>query len=106
MSSPIETIRKMLENYFVMSEDEALDLYDALDTLYNEIKSKYLELLLEPDKNKELVKRMIRVTTELLSREERTFEEELQLIALLDILATDLHDRFVGFVVEEKEEDS
>lgn len=96
-------IKRLLDKYFSLTEEEALDLYDMLDTLYNDIKSRYLEALLRPSENEELVGKIIRLTGELLSKEERSFEEELQLIALLDILSTDVHDRTIGFITEEEE---
>jgi len=103
MSSTRSLLDK-LERYFELSEEDALDLYDELDTLYNELRSKYLAALLEPDKNRELAEKIFDLTKKLLLKDERSLEEELTLIALLDILATDIHDRVVGLVTAESEE--
>ncbi|MEM1695327.1 MAG: hypothetical protein QXE66_07050 [Desulfurococcaceae archaeon] len=100
----MQSIVSRLSRYFQLSEDEALDLYDELDTLYNELKARFLEALVYPDKNRELVDRIFDMVSKLLMKESRTLEEDLLLIALLDILSTDLHDRTIGLVEEEQEE--
>ncbi|MEM4596336.1 MAG: hypothetical protein QXQ91_03745 [Nanopusillaceae archaeon] len=100
----VQSIVSRLSRYFQLSEDEALDLYDELDTLYNELKARFLEALVYPDKNRELVDRIFDMVSKLLMKESRTLEEDLLLIALLDILSTDLHDRTIGLVEEEQEE--
>ncbi len=102
----LSTTRSILEKlgrYFELSEDDALYLYDELDTLYNELRSKYLEALVEPGKNRELVERILDLTRKLLLKSEKSLEEELMLIALLDILATDVHDRVAGLITGESE---
>ena len=100
----MQSITSRLSRYFQLSEDEALDLYDELDTLYNELKARFLEALVYPDRNRELVERIFDMVSKLLTKESRTLEEDLLLIALLDILSTDLHDRTIGFVEAEQEE--
>ncbi|MEM1879126.1 MAG: hypothetical protein QW721_03605 [Desulfurococcaceae archaeon] len=100
----MQSIASRLSRYFQLSEDEALDLYDELDTLYNELKARFLEALVYPDRNRELVERIFDMVSKLLTKESRTLEEDLLLIALLDILSTDLHDRTIGFVEAEQEE--
>ncbi|MEM1618935.1 MAG: hypothetical protein QXE77_05230 [Desulfurococcaceae archaeon] len=100
----MQSIVSRLSRYFQLSEDEALDLYDELDTLYNELKARFLEALVYPDRNRELVERIFDMVSKLLTKESRTLEEDLLLIALLDILSTDLHDRTIGFVEAEQEE--
>jgi len=94
----IEDIVKKLDNYFELSEDDALELYDELDTLYNELRSKYLTALLNPGENRELANSILDLTKKLLVKNEKNLEEDLLLIALLDILATDIHDRFIGLI--------
>ncbi|MEM4912997.1 MAG: hypothetical protein QW579_02205 [Desulfurococcaceae archaeon] len=100
----MQSIASRLSRYFQLSEDEALDLYDELDTLYNELKARFLEALVYPDRNRELVERIFDMVSKLLTKESRTLEEDLLLLALLDILSTDLHDRTIGFVEAEQEE--
>ncbi|MEM4769856.1 MAG: hypothetical protein QW579_04465 [Desulfurococcaceae archaeon] len=100
----MQSIVSRLSRYFQLSEDEALDLYDELDTLYNELKARFLEALVYPDRNRELVERIFDMVSKLLTKESRTLEEDLLLIALLDILSTDLHDRTIGFVEAVQEE--
>ncbi len=102
--SSTKSLLEKLERYFELSEKDALDLYDELDTLYNELRSKYLAALLEPNKNRELAEKIFDLTKKLLVKDEKSLEEELTLIALLDILATDIHDRVVGFMIAESEE--
>lgn len=104
MTVDIRVILSKLDRYFQLSDEEALDLYDDLDTLYNDLKAKFLEALVYPDKNRELVDKVLGTAVQLLKKESRTLEEELVLIALLDILATDLHDRTIGFIPAEEEE--
>lgn len=94
---------ELISKYTDLSEEEALELYDAVDTLYNEIKMKYLEILIDPEKNHESYIKLIDLLKTLLRKENRNIEDELQLIALLDIIATDLYDRTIG-IVEEREE--
>jgi len=48
----VEKISRLLE----LSEEEAEELYDVVDTLYNEYSSKYIEAILKPEENRELVK--------------------------------------------------
>lgn len=100
MSSPsnLKDILDRVQRYTELSEDEMYDLYDELDTLYNELISRYLEALARPQDNLELVRRIIDLVAMLLAKEKRSLEEELTLIALLDILATDLYNKTVGFV--------
>ncbi|MEM4827835.1 MAG: hypothetical protein QXK07_07350 [Desulfurococcaceae archaeon] len=100
----MQSITSRLSRYFQLSEDEALDLYDELDTLYNELKARFLEALVYPDKNRELVDRILNMVSKLLTKESRTLEEDLLLIALLDILSTDLHDKTIEFVEAVQEE--
>lgn len=94
----------VIAKYRELSEEEMIELYDLIDMLYNEIKSKYLEVFINPEENNELFMKLINLTKDLLQKEGRSLEEELQLIALLDIIATDLHDRTIGFITEEGEE--
>jgi hypothetical protein len=101
----VKSILEKLDKNFELSEDDALDLYDELDTLYNELRSKYLTALAEPERNKEIIEKIFDVTKKLLLKNERNLEEELALIALLDILATDIHDRVVGLITVESEEE-
>ncbi|MEM4224402.1 MAG: hypothetical protein QXX93_00380 [Desulfurococcaceae archaeon] len=100
----MQSITSRLSRYSQLSEDEALDLYDELDTLYNELKARFLEALVCPDRNRELVERIFDMVSKLLTKESRTLEEDLLLLALLDILSTDLHDRTIGFVEAVQEE--
>jgi len=102
--STTQSILEKLSRYFELSEDDALDLYDELDTLYNELRSKYLEALVEPGKNRELVERILDLTRKLLLKSEKSLEEELMLIALLDILATNIHDQYIGLITPESRE--
>jgi hypothetical protein len=98
----VEKISRLLE----LSEEEAEELYDVVDTLYNEYSSKYIEAILKPEENRELVNQFITVTKQLLEKENRSFIEELALIAALDIIAMALHDKLIGFIeVEEEEEE-
>ncbi|WP_440059451.1 hypothetical protein ACSU1N_06595 [Thermogladius sp. 4427co] len=90
-----EALVKAVERYFQLSEDEAVDLADQLDYLYNDIKSKYLEALWNPSEKKELADAIIKKAIELLKLENLDIEKELELIALLDILSTDLYDKFL-----------
>ncbi len=98
------SLKERLLRYFELSDEEALELYDELDQLYNELKARYLEALIYPDKNRELVNTVINTTIALLDKPSKNTEDELMLIALLDILATDLHDRTMGLVEVEEEE--
>ncbi|MEM4889347.1 MAG: hypothetical protein QXJ64_07915 [Thermosphaera sp.] len=100
----MQSIASRLSRYFQLSEDEALDLYDELDTLYNELKARFLEALVYPGRNKDLVDRIFDIVSKLLTKESRTLEEDLMLIALLDILSTDLYDRTIGFIEAKQEE--
>lgn len=71
----VEKISRLLE----LSEEEAEELYDVVDTLYNEYSSKYIEAILKPEENRELVNQFITVTKQLLEKENRSFIEELAL---------------------------
>jgi molybdopterin/thiamine biosynthesis adenylyltransferase len=88
-----ERIVSLLERYFQLSEEEAVDLADELDSLYNELKSRYLEALWKPEENRELAEKIIKRAVELVKAGSLGFEGELALIALLDILSTDLYDK-------------
>ncbi|MEM4661311.1 MAG: hypothetical protein QXQ73_01330 [Desulfurococcaceae archaeon] len=98
MSELSELVNK-ISRYNALSEDEMLDLYDKLDSLYNDIASRYLEALMYPDKNRELVNKVIELTTKLLTKDNKSIEEELALLALLDILAADLYNKTMGLVL-------
>lgn len=100
----IPAILEKISRYAELSESEMDDLYDHIDSLYNEMISKYLEALLVPHKNRELVDRIFKLARSLLEREDRNIEEELMLIALLDILASDLYNKIAGFAPPEKGE--
>jgi hypothetical protein len=102
--SSVKEILGKLDKYFELAEDDALELYDALDTLYNELRSKYLEALVEPEKNRELTTRILDLAKTLLVKSEKSLEEELVLIALLDILATNIHDQYIGLITPESRE--
>jgi hypothetical protein len=71
--------------------------------MYNELITKYVEALMNHETSKEIVKRLFDLASNLLSKESISVDEELILIAILDILATDLHDKTVGFIYDEKE---
>lgn len=96
--SELSELVNRISNYNALSESEMLDLYDELDTLYNNMISKYLEALMYPNKNKDLVNKIIELTTKLLVKDSKSIEEELILLALLDILATDLYNKTAGLV--------
>jgi len=98
-------IAEKLSRYFELNVDEQEELYDLADTLYNELISKYLEALASPEENKPLVESVSKTAIELLGKKERGLLEDLALIAILDIICTDLHDRLVGFVEVESEEE-
>jgi hypothetical protein len=98
-------IAEKLSRYFELNVDEQEELYDLADTLYNELISKYLEALASPEENKPLVESVLKMAIELLGKKERGLLEDLALIAILDIICTDLHDRLVGFVEAESEEE-
>jgi len=104
--SSVKSVLEKLNKYFELSEEDALNFYDEVDTLYNELRSKYLTALAEPEKNRDLTERIFDLTKKLLVKSEKSLEEELTLIALLDILATDIHDRVVGLVTTESEEEA
>ncbi|MEM4528353.1 MAG: hypothetical protein QXS23_04095 [Desulfurococcaceae archaeon] len=96
----IEKAVEMLKKYNELSSDEMNDLYDILDTLFNEIRSKYLDILWNPGENIELFNQLLDLAITLLGKRERSLQEDLVLIALLDLFATDLHDKIFGFVEE------
>lgn len=104
MSNIKSTILEKLAKYFELSRDEMLDLYDTVDTLYNELITKYIEAMMNHETSKEIVEKLFDLASNLLSRENISVDEELILIAILDILATDLHNKTVGFIYAEKEE--
>jgi len=93
LSLSIEYILAKISRYTELSEEEMGELYDHVDSLYNEMISKYLEALLEPGENREIVNNILQLTKTLLEKKERSIEEELTLIALLDILASDLYSK-------------
>lgn len=90
-SAALERLVALLGKYGELGGDELEDLYDLADDVYNAAKSKFLEALLDP--KSETATRIIGMAIELLKKERRTFEEELLLVALLDIIATDAYDR-------------
>lgn len=96
--SELRELANRILRYNALSEGEMLDLYDELDTLYNNMISKYLEALMYPNKNKDLANKIIELTTKLLIKDSKSIEEELVLLALLDILATDLYNKTVGLI--------
>ena len=69
------------------------------------MKAKYLEALLRPQENKEVISKLFEVLLTNLEKQDRTLEEDLVLIAVLDILSTDLYDRTIGIEVAEEEEE-
>ncbi|MGC9012663.1 hypothetical protein [Thermogladius sp.] len=97
-------LARAVERYFQLSEDEAVDLADELDTLYNNMKAKYIELLWKRGEGGEGAAGILKRAVELLNKEELSQDEELILIALLDILSTDLYDRYLLYRVEPGEE--
>lgn len=101
----IAVILEKISRYAELSESEMDDLYDHIDSLYNELISKYLEALLVPHRNKELVDKIVGLARSLLEKENRNMEEELMLIALLDILATDLYNKTAGLAPSEEGEE-
>lgn len=92
---------KALPRYTTMGQQELEELYEDVEMLYNELRSKYLEALAEPEKNRGLVESLVGKTVELLLMDERGLVEEIALIGLLNLFATDMHDRLAGYIVAE-----
>lgn len=90
-----ETIKRLLDKYWDLAEREAEELYDAMDEAYNEAKSVFLDALWEPE-GSELASVLLNRLKELLAKPERSVEENLVLVALLDIFSTDLHDKYIA----------
>ena len=88
-----EEILEKISKYSELNQDEVLELYDKVDELYNNLLVKYLEALVNLDKNKDIVDRILDLARKLLTKENRDIEEELILIAILDIMAEDLFQR-------------
>ncbi|MEM0031811.1 MAG: hypothetical protein QXS24_01835 [Desulfurococcaceae archaeon] len=102
MSYDRSIVIEKLSKYFELTRDDMFELYDQLDTLYNEIITKYLEALADPKSNEQLVKKLFELALLLLNKDSLSVEEELTLISILDILATDLHDKTIGFISAEE----
>lgn len=90
----------MLKKYNELSNEEASDLYDALDQLFNEARSRYLDVLWNRDENPELFDKLVNLVITMLRKHDRDLREDLILIALLDLFATDLHDKIYGIAGE------
>lgn len=96
----VRDIIDKLRKYAELRGEEAVELSEELDTLYNHLKARYLDILWEM-KDTEAVNKLVELALSLLEKSERSLIEELALIALLDIFATDLYDKFVGPIVRE-----
>lgn len=101
----MERIVDLISKYHTLDNERLEELYDQVDNLYNELVTKYTDALTSPDANKETVDRVLELAKILIAKENRTIEEDLILIAILDIIATDLHFRLYGGFVEYTEEE-
>lgn len=90
-----EIIKRLLEKYWDLSEREAEELYDAMDEAYNEAKAVFLDALWEPESS-ELASILLNKLKTLLAKMDRSVEDNLMLVALLDIFSTDLHDKYIA----------
>lgn len=103
MSINRKLIIEKLSKYFELTQDEMYELYDQLDVLYNEMITRFLEAVANPTSNKQLTTKLFELASVLLNKDSLNIEEELTLIAILDILASDLHDKTIGFISPEEE---
>lgn len=92
----MEHLLDMITKYYQLDQETLEDLYDQVDNLYNELVTRYLEAISSPSDNKEIVDKIIGYAKSLIAKRNRTIEEDLILIAILDVIATDLHYRLYG----------
>lgn len=92
----MESLEKYLDRYFQLELGEMEDLYDLVDEVYNVLGAKYIDALASPEENKELVGKLFTLARSLVSKTERSIEEELMLIAIMDIFANDLYFKLYG----------
>lgn len=84
----------MISRVNELSYDELLELYDVLDDAYNEAITKYLEKI-ESESDKEVLKKLISVAENIISRKDITLIDELALAASLDIFSFLIHSRLI-----------
>jgi len=92
----IRGIIERLNRYFELGDKEIEELYEVLDDLYADYSSRFLEALGKPEEYKSFLDEFFTLVKSLITKESRSMLEELALIAILDILASDLYERLVG----------
>lgn len=95
-----QSLLDMITKYHELDREKLEDLYDQVDDLYNELVARYIEAISSPSDNKEIIDKIISHAKSLIAKGDRTLEEDLILIAILDIIATDLHYRLYGGSLE------
>ena len=91
-----QEIIEKINRYFELGNEELEELYEFLDDLYADYSSRFLEALGKPEEYKGFLNEFFALVKSLITKESRSMLEELALIAILDILASDLYERLVG----------
>jgi hypothetical protein len=92
----LQEIIEKINRYFELGDKELEELYEFLDDLYADYSSRFLEALGKPEEYKGFIDEFFALVKSLIAKESRSMLEELALIAILDILASDLYERLVG----------
>lgn len=92
----LQEIVEKINRYFELGDKELEELYELLDDLYADYSSRFLEALGKPKEYKGFIDEFFALVKSLITKESRSMLEELALIAILDILASDLYERLVG----------
>jgi len=92
----LQEIIEKINRYFELGDKELEELYELLDDLYADHSSRFLEALGKPEEYKGFIDEFFALVKSLITKESRSMLEELALIAILDILASDLYERLVG----------
>ena len=92
----IRDIIERLNRYFELGDKELEELYEFLDDLYADYSSRFLEALGKPEEYKGFLNEFFALVKSLIIKESSSMLEELALIAILDILASDLYEKLLG----------
>lgn len=97
-----ERLAKALKRLFELGRDEAVDLADELDSLYNQLKFEAMGALWDPEQRRGEAEKLVEMAAELLGKKDRSLLETLALVALLDAISTSVYDRFLLYGAEEE----
>ena len=92
----LQEIIEKINRYFELGDKELEEFYELLDDLYADYSSRFLEALDKPEEYKGFIDEFFALFKSLITKESRSMLEELALIAILDVLASDLYERLVG----------